>query len=136
MDALPPKHAEICIVQAATHYGAHPDLIRAIAKVEGGKPGQIVWNKNGSYDMGRMQINSIHLLELAKYGITREMLIHDDCLNIHIGTYLLQRNIIKSSDFWTGVGAYHSRTPDLNYRYKHKVYQQVQRLHHVRERSQ
>jgi len=119
---------EACIVRAASHYGAHPDIIRAVLKSEGGKPGQIRRNKDGSFDMGPMQINSVHLPELAKYGITQAMLTNDECLNIHIGTFYLQRHIITTpgfgtpSGYWKAVGKYHSATPEKNIRYQYRVW--------------
>lgn len=90
---------EVCIVRAAAHYRAHPDLVRAIIRTEGGTTGKVSYNKNGSYDMGLMQINSIHLAELSKFGITRDMLVNNECLNIFIGTYYIQRSVLGSDDF-------------------------------------
>lgn len=119
---------ETCVVQAAAHYGAHPDLVRAVLRQEKGKVGYIRRNKNGSFDMGPMQINSVHLPELAKYGITQAMLTNDECLNIHIGTYYLQKNIVTTPNsrtaagFWNAVGNYHSTTPDRNISYQYLVW--------------
>lgn len=124
----PHNPTETCIVRAASHYGAHPDIIRAVLKVEGGKPGQVRRNKDGSFDMGPMQVNSVHLPELAKYGITQAMLTNDECLNIHIGTYYLQKHIITTpgswtpSGYWKAVGKYHSATPERNVRYQYRVW--------------
>ncbi len=117
------QYQEACVVQAAAYYQANPDLIRAVIRTEGGKSGQVKWNKDGSFDMGPMQINSVHLPELSKYGITRDMLVNNyACLNIYIGTYLLQKNIMTSADFWHGVGKYHSATPSLNIAYQYRVW--------------
>lgn len=63
---------EACIERAAAHYQAHPDLVRAVLRTEGGKVGQIRRNKNGTFDMGPMQVNSVHLPELARFGITQK----------------------------------------------------------------
>ncbi len=113
---------EVCVERAAAHYQAHPDLVRAVLRTEGGKVGQIRRNKDGSFDMGPMQINSVHLPELAKYGITQEALTNDECLNIHIGTYYLQKQIVTTPQFWHGVGKYHSATPELNVKYQYRVW--------------
>lgn len=121
-------HREVCVQRAAAHYGAHPDIVRAVLRTEGGKIGQIRRNKDGSFDMGPMQINSVHLPELAKYGITQAMLINDECLNIHIGTYYLQKNIITTRGFWKAVGNYHSATPDKNIRYQYRVWGKLNEL--------
>lgn len=123
MPHMPPMSArEMCIMQAAAHYQAHPDLIRAVLKTEGGAVGKIRWNKNGTFDMGPMQVNSVHLPELARYGITKEMLTNDECLNIHIGTFYVQKNILQGKDFWHGVGSYHSKTPSKNITYQYQVW--------------
>lgn len=113
---------EMCIERAAAHYQAHPDLVRAVLRSEAGTVGKIRRNPNGSFDMGPMQINSVHLPELAKYGITQAMLTNDECLNIHIGTYILQKKIITTPQFWNGVGKYHSATPELNVKYQYRVW--------------
>lgn len=114
-----------CVQYAAGYYQVHPDLIRAIMRTEGGTTGKISWNKNGSYDMGIMQVNSIHLKELAKYGISREDLIYNPCVNIYVGTWILKLGLMKSSDFWQGVGAYNSQTPIYNQAYRYKVYKNL-----------
>lgn len=119
---------EACIVRAAAHYGAHPDIIRAVVRTEGGKVGKIRYNKDGSFDMGPMQINSVHLPELAKYGITQTSLTNDECLNIHIGTYYLQKHIVTAPHFWNGVGRYYSKTPTKNVSYQHRVWSNLEKL--------
>jgi soluble lytic murein transglycosylase-like protein len=120
--ALAPAQRENCIASAAVRYQVPVELIRAIIRTEGGTTGQTVGNTNGSRDMGLMQINTIHLPMLAKHGITREMIVNNECLNIQIGTFILHRELTKTGDFWTNVGAYNSRTPVHNERYRAKVY--------------
>lgn len=128
MPAITQYDREVCIVQAAAHYQAHPDLVRAVLRSENGTVGQIRRNKNGTFDMGPMQINSIHLPELAKYGITQQMITNNECLNIHLGTYYLQKNIVTTPGagtapgFWYAVGKYHSATPEKNIRYQQSVW--------------
>lgn len=123
---------EACIERAAAHYKAHPDIVRAVIRTEGGKPGQIRYNKDGSFDMGPMQINSVHLPELAKYSITQSMLTNDECLNIHIGTYFLQKHIITAPHYWNGVGKYHSATPTRNVSYQYRVWNKLIELRNER----
>jgi len=113
---------EECISSAAARYQVPVDLVRAIIRTEGGTTGRTVGNTNGSRDMGLMQVNSIHLPELARYGITREMVTNDECLNIHVGTFILHRELSRGGDYWTNVGAYNSRKPVHNVRYRTKVW--------------
>lgn len=117
-----------CIAAAAQRYAVHPQLIQAVIKTEGGTTGRISRNTNGSYDMGLMQINSIHLPELAKLGITREQVIGDECVNIFVGTYKLRQAIDGGSDFWTGVSRYHSKTPHLGRRYLRRVAENLRQI--------
>lgn len=119
---LAPPQLEVCIEHAAAHYGAHPDIIRAVMRTEKGKTGQVHFNKDGSFDIGKMQVNSVHLPELAKYGITQTMLTNDECLNIHVGTYYLQKSIVTAPNYWDGVGRYHSKTPSLKISYQNLVW--------------
>ncbi|MCM3609142.1 lytic transglycosylase domain-containing protein [Cupriavidus pauculus] len=127
--ALPPViYREACIAQAVAHYQPHPDLLRAVIAAEGGTTGKIRRNDNGSFDMGLMQINSVHLPELARFGITQDMLVNNECLNIMIGAYYLQKNILTGRDFWHGVGSYHSKTPEKNTAYQYRVWENLQRI--------
>jgi len=132
MDMPLMNQQEVCVMQAAAYYNAHPDIIRAVLLAEDGKVGHIRKNKDGSFDMGPMQINSVHLPELATYGINQEMLTNNGCLNIHIGTYYLQKEIITTPDFWYGVGRYHSKTPSLNARYQSIVWEKLIQLRNER----
>lgn len=110
-----------CVASASRRYGVHPQLIQAVMKTEGGTTGQVSRNSNGSYDMGLMQINSIHLPELTRMGLTREQVINDECTNILVGTYKLRQAIDSGTDFWTGVSRYHSKTPSKARRYLARV---------------
>jgi hypothetical protein len=76
--------ASACWEDAAARYGVNPYLLYAIAKTESNlNPSAINRdNKNGSYDIGLMQINSRWLPTLRKYGI-EESQLWDACLNIH-----------------------------------------------------
>lgn len=97
-----------CYASAAERYGVPEELIRAVAKVEsGGLPADkaVNFNKNGTKDIGRMQINSGWLPTLKKYGITEEKL-RDECVSIHVGTWILAQNVTAMGLSWDAVGAY------------------------------
>jgi soluble lytic murein transglycosylase-like protein len=51
-------------------------------------PNSIGKNKNGSVDVGLMQVNSIHFPKLKSYGISPEDLF-DPCTNINVGAWEL-----------------------------------------------
>ncbi len=114
-----------CVAAASARYQVPQDLIRAVMRAEGGAVGTVARNRNGSADLGVMQINTIHLPELARYGITREVLVNNACVNIHVGTWILSRELQRGGDFWTNVGAYNSRTPVHNKRYRERVWEHL-----------
>lgn len=110
--AVDREQRAVCVASAAARYAVPVPLVYAVMRTEGGTTGKVSKaNGNGSRDLGLMQVNEIHLPELGRLGITREMLIHNECVNIFIGTFILSRELNKPADFWTNVGAYNSRTP-------------------------
>lgn len=117
-----------CMAAASERYQVPYDLLRAIARTEGGAVGTVARNKNGSADLGVMQINTIHLPFLARFGITRDVLVHDACVNVHVGAWILQRELGRGGDYWTNVGAYNSRTPVHNERYRAKVWKNLLKI--------
>ncbi|MBF0872103.1 MAG: transglycosylase SLT domain-containing protein [Gluconobacter japonicus] len=116
-----------CVTAAASRYHLPVILLQAVLKTENGKRGTISKNSNGSYDIGPAQINSIHLPELARLGISRDALLADDCLNVHVGAWILSRNIgastpADSRKFWERVGNYNSATPIFNHAYQLRIW--------------
>jgi hypothetical protein len=119
-----------CVQLAADRYGVPAALIHAILEVEGGRVGQAVANTNGTEDLGPMQINTVWLPRLSSYGITREQLQHDRCINILVGAWILADRLKTAKTMegpaqrrlWWGIGAYHSKTPEHNVDYALKVW--------------
>lgn len=111
--------ARACVYPAARHYQIHPMYVRAIVRWENGPVGGYTTNTDGSIDVGPMGINSIHLQELSRSGISLAILMRDSCLNVYIGTWLLRREIDRAGgDIWKGIGNYHSRTPSKHWEYR------------------
>lgn len=110
-----------CFHDAASFHRVNPLILRAIAIVEsGGRPDAINRNRNGSVDYGMMQINSIHLPELARYGIGVSDL-YDGCKSVFTGALILRRSVDKYGNTWAAVGSYNSATPYFRDRYAAKV---------------
>lgn len=112
-----------CIASASSRYGVPELLIKAVIRTEGGKTGHTsARNANGTYDLGLMQINEIHLSQpphkLMRLGITRQTLINNECVNIMVGTYILSVELAKPGEYWWNVGSYNSRTPCEKFRGK------------------
>ena len=100
-----------CWKEAGDIYRLDPWLLYSIAKKESGMRVSVVnTNKDGSQDLGLMQINSIHLDKLAKYGITREKLLTDPCINIKVGAWILSWNVHRHGYNKFSLGAYNAGT--------------------------
>lgn len=122
---------DTCFKSAAAKFEINHLLLRAIAEVESGmNPVAIGYNrKKGivlSEDLGLMQINSSWLKVLEPMGITRDELLRNPCQNIHVGAWILAKNISQNGVNWTSVGAYNAGFKNANesfrYRYAKKVY--------------
>lgn len=109
-----------CINQAAISYHVPASIIVSVIKIENGRNGLAVKNENGTYDLGVMQINTSWLKQLQHYGITKEMVQYDACVNVTVGAWILAKGIAKSEG-WVGLGNYHSATPKYNLRYREKL---------------
>ncbi|WP_322074716.1 lytic transglycosylase domain-containing protein [Burkholderia cepacia] len=111
-----------CIDSAAAYHGVNAALVRSIVAVESNfSPIAHNVNRNGSEDIGLMQINSSWLPMLHRYGITRASLFNA-CVNAYVGTWILSQNIARLGLNWQAVGAYNAATPALRVRYASKVH--------------
>lgn len=110
-------HAD-CFDDAAAFHHVNPWILRAIAARETGfNPGTVSRNTNGSVDIGEMGTNSVHLPELARYGISQTDLL-DSCKSVFVGAWRLAKMVKKYGNTWEAVGAYHSETSLYRDRYK------------------
>lgn len=116
-----------CLLLAAQTYSVPPAVLVGILQVEGGRIGQAVGpNKNGSYDLGPMQINTIWLPKLAKYwGVnqaTAKKWVRDDpCTNMGVSAWILRRHMNETGSLSRAIAYYHSRTPTVGNAYKNRV---------------
>jgi len=123
--ALP---ARACWQEAGSRYQIAPVLLYAIARTESAlNPAASHRNRNGSIDIGLMQINSAWLPELARYGISEHDL-WQPCTNIHVGAWVLAQKIKKLGMSWDAVGAYNAATPYKRTHYAWKVYANLERV--------
>lgn len=132
-----PPNIATCFREAGIKFSVDWRLLQAIAEVESSlNPEAINRNKkNGrvvSEDLGMMQINSSWLPVLLPMGITREVLLGNPCQNIHVGAWILAKNIAQNGVNWTSVGAYNAGFRGANepfrMRYARKVYARYQEL--------
>jgi hypothetical protein len=120
-----------CMMQAANAYGLPPRVLPSIQAVEGGAPGLVHRNANGSSDFGVMQVNTVWLGPLAADSHrtpedVQDRLTNDACFNIYaaaliLGTYLHEAQGDLSDRVLEAVGNYHSHTKLLNLAYRSHV---------------
>lgn len=119
--ALPAPALADCFDESARYHKVNPWILRAIAAVESGfRPATIVGNTNGTLDRGMTGINSVHLPELSRYGITTGDMM-DACKSVYLAGWHLRRKINEGGNTWESVGAYHSKTPDKRDVYVRKI---------------
>jgi hypothetical protein len=105
-----PRASADCIADAAARHHVNADVLRAIGWQESRlQPLALGHNANGSIDVGAFQINSIHLSELARYGVDQQALA-DGCVSADVAAWHYRRQVDLQGDTWLAVGAYHSRT--------------------------
>lgn len=110
-----------CFEMASSRYQIPVKLLKAIAKTETGlDPYALNINKNKSYDIGIMQINSSWLPKLSRVGITQLDLL-DGCKNIQVGAWILASNIKQYGFNDRAIGAYNSQAPKYQAIYARKV---------------
>jgi hypothetical protein len=109
------------VVAATTHLP--PRVLPVIQALEGGAPGVVRPDENGTADFGVMQVNSIWLPSLsARSGLTeaavRQRLIYDPCFNIAAAALILRTYLAEThGNFLQAIGDYHSHTAPLNAAY-------------------
>jgi hypothetical protein len=100
-----------CFEEAAHYQHVNPLILRAIAWQEShDHPEAVHLNENGSIDYGLMQINTIHLPTLARYGIDKGALM-SPCKAVYIAAWHLRAQLNRYGNTWAAIGAYHSATP-------------------------
>ncbi len=124
-----------CINQAAIAYQVPAKTIISVLNMEGGKKGLEHRNDNGTIDYGSMQINTIWLPTLSKYGISKEELRDDPCTNVEVGTWILSQaiadGVVNNKPYWESVAGYNSKTPKVNAKYAKLVLKKNQELEKV-----
>lgn len=128
-----------CMVVVASFYGLPPRALPAIQAVEGGAPGIVHHNGNGTEDLGVMQVNTIWIEPLARVAhltpvATRERLIADPCFNIAAAGAILRAYLGETHNLMLAIGDYHSHTAPLNRAYQREVLAAARRLFVTAER--
>ena len=123
----------VCFAFVSTFYHLPANVLPSIAIVEGGRPGLAATNKDGSADLGVMQINSLWIAPLALHSrqpesSVRWRLLHDPCFNIAAAGAILRIYLDEAKgDLMQAIGNYHSYTPGRNQAYRLKVLEAAER---------
>ena len=135
---LPPERAvstqvlEKCVSYSSRFFKINPLVIKSLIKVEGGKIGTMSRNSNGTYDMGIMQINTIHLPAIKKKypSVSWREVAYSPCVNIGVGSWILKQRLdeVDKDSYWKGVGNYHSKTAKYRKRYLKKLFPIYEKL--------
>lgn len=121
-----------CWDHAASMFNISPQLLYAIAQQESSlNPAVVGRNRDGSTDLGLMQINSKHLPRLLKLGIDAQQL-KDPCLSIIVGASILSDMMKRYGYTWEAVGAYNAGTAPGSHakrmHYAEQVWQRYQKI--------
>jgi len=112
----------------AQKHAVNPYLLFAIATTESRlRPGVVSKkNKDGTYDIGLMQINSSWLPKLGRYGVS-EASLFDSCVNLDVGAWILAGNMKRLGNTWKAVGAYNAKSEAKQLSYAKQVLRNVPR---------
>jgi len=104
-----------CWEEVGDSYGIDPLLLKAIAWKESRGWTNAVGPQlpDGNRALGLMQINTIHLPDLARVGIRREDLF-DACTSQRVGAWILARCIADFGATWKAVGCYYAGPASKN----------------------
>lgn len=117
-------HVPNYYVEAGEYVGIEPWLLWAVADTESAhNPHAINRNTNGTYDIGVMQINSIHF---KRFKLMPEDL-YDPRINIFVGAIILKECFEKHGNNWMAINCYNGLSPanKKHYVYANKVYKHL-----------
>ncbi len=111
----------------ASLYHLPPRVLPSIQAVEGGQPGVLHHNSDGTLDVGVMQINTRWLGPLSRYTGTPPtevfLRLRDrPCYNIAASGAIMRTYLDEAhGNLLLAVGYYHSHTIELNLAYRRQV---------------
>ena len=130
-----------CMALVANLYHLPPRVLPSIQAVEGGHPGSLQKNTDGSEDLGVMQINTRWLPAFAAFtglpiSVVHDRLMTQACFNIAAAGAILRTYLNEAhGDLMQAVGNYHSHTPDRHRHYQLLVLQSATNLFVAHDRA-
>jgi soluble lytic murein transglycosylase-like protein len=131
-------HAD-CFDRAAARFNTNPDLLRAIAEQESLNRADAIGPllADGNRAVGTMQVNTVHLPELAKYGVTKNDLM-TQCGSVFVGAWIFARYARRFGYTWEAVGIYNtgpdSKNSSARAKYIEAVRRRFERIQRARAR--
>ncbi len=113
-----------CMLATAQFYALPPRVLPAIQAVEGGRPGLSHQNRDGSSDLGLMQVNTLWVPLVAEVvgaspAAIQARLTNDACFSIAAAGAILRAYLRETGgDLMRAIGNYHSHTGPLNLSYQ------------------
>ena len=113
-----------CMSLVAHLYALPPRVLPAIQRVEGGAPGAVHRNRDGTADLGVMQVNTLWIPALVRYtrtgrGTVTRRLTTEPCYNIAAAGAIMRTYLDEAhGNLLRAVGDYHSHTDALNRLYQ------------------
>jgi hypothetical protein len=123
-----------CMASVAAFYHLPPRVLPSIQAVEGGYPGAIHVNTNGTLDLGVMQVNTTWVQPLARQTglsppVAQQRLLYDPCFNIAVAGAIMRIFLDEAhGDLLRAVGYYASHTPPIADAYRLRVIGSAGRL--------
>lgn len=97
-----------CIQSAAHRYGLSVPILAAVLRTEGGRPGTVSPDPNGTFDLGPAQVNTCHLPTLQRYGYSFAALAGDPCANIEAGAWIFARCLSGTGNVLDAAACYNA----------------------------
>lgn len=94
-------------ISAGKYYHVNPEAPIGIARLESKfNPLAYNVNKDGSVDMGVMQINSSWIPTLQKFGLYNPKRLYEPTYNIFVGTWIFKQCLNRYGQSWQTIDCY------------------------------
>lgn len=114
-----------CFDEAAQEHGMNANLLRSIARVESNNNTTAInHNRNGTTDLGIMQINSSWIKPM---GLNKHELLKNPCYNVKTAAKILKQCMGNHGYTWEAIGCYNAFNPHLRRKYSWKVFDELKR---------
>jgi soluble lytic murein transglycosylase-like protein len=114
-----------CFEEAGRANNISYDLLESIARVESGLNAKALHvNRNGTTDLGLMQINSAWIDPMH---LNREELISNPCYNVMAGAGILRQCIDTHGYTWEAVGCYNAKSKGKRVGYSWKIFRELKK---------